>query len=61
MSYDALALVIDGSLTLTIGGRAIPAAPGTIVRLPANVPHAVDANLPSKMLLVMLREPKQIT
>ncbi len=57
--FDALVLVIAGSLTLTIGGRAIPAAPGTIVRLPANVPHAVDANLPSKMLLVMLREPKQ--
>ena len=56
--FDALVLVITGSLTLTVGGREVPASPGAIVRLPAHVPHAVDANGPSKMLLVMLREAK---
>jgi quercetin dioxygenase-like cupin family protein len=56
--FDALALVVDGSLTLTIGGTAIGAAAGTIVRLPANVPHAVDAGEAARMLLIMLREPK---
>ena len=56
--FDALVLVVAGSLTLTIGGRVVPAAPGAIVRLPAHVPHALDANVPSKMLLMMLREPK---
>lgn len=56
--FDALALVVDGSLTLTIGGTPIVAAAGTIVRLPANVPHAVDAGGPARMLLIMLREPK---
>jgi quercetin dioxygenase-like cupin family protein len=56
--FDALVIVLDGSLTLTIGGRAVTAAPGTIVRKPAGVPHAVDAAAGSKMLLVMLREPK---
>jgi quercetin dioxygenase-like cupin family protein len=56
--FDALVLVLEGSLTLTVGGTTVTAPPGTIVRLPANVPHAVDATLPSKMLLVMLREPK---
>jgi hypothetical protein len=30
-------------------------APGTIVRMPANVPHAVDATASSLMLLIMLR------
>jgi quercetin dioxygenase-like cupin family protein len=56
--FDALVLVLDGNLDLTIGGKAVPAAPGTIVRMPANVPHAVDARDPSRMLLIMLREVK---
>ena len=56
--FDALAIVLTGALTLTIGGTPVTATPGTIVRMPANVPHAVDANAASKMLLVMLREPK---
>ena len=54
--FDALVLVVEGSLTLTIGGTPIEAVPGTIVRMPAGVPHAVDATAVSKMLLVMLRE-----
>jgi quercetin dioxygenase-like cupin family protein len=56
--FDALVLTLDGALTLTIGGRAVTASPGTIVRLPANVPHAVEAAATSRMLLIMLREPK---
>ena len=54
--FDALVLVIDGSLKLTIGGANVDASPGTIVRLPARVPHAVDAVAASRMLLIMLRE-----
>lgn len=56
--FDALVLVLEGSLLLTIGGEPITAKPGTIVKMPANVPHAVDAPEPARMLLVMLREPK---
>jgi quercetin dioxygenase-like cupin family protein len=56
--YDALALVLEGELTLTIGGAPVRALPGTVVRLPANVPHAVDAPVPSRMLLLMFKEPK---
>lgn len=55
--FDALVLVVDGTLALTIGGKAITAAQGDIVRLPANVPHAVDATEAAKMLLIMLRDP----
>ena len=43
--FDALVLVLDGDVTLTIGGTAIRATSGTITRMPANVPHAVDAVL----------------
>ena len=56
--FDALVIVLSGALKLTIGGAAVDALPGTIVRMPANIPHAVDATAASKMLLVMLREPK---
>jgi quercetin dioxygenase-like cupin family protein len=54
--FDALALTLSGALTLTIGGAAVRTAPQTIVLMPANVPHAVHAAEPSRMLLIMLRE-----
>lgn len=54
--FDALVLVLEGALDLTVGGHAVRAVPGTIVRMPANVPHAVDATEPTRMLLTMLRE-----
>ena len=55
--FDALVLVLAGRLQLTIGGTAVVASPGTVVRMPANVAHAVEAPEPARMLLVMLREP----
>jgi quercetin dioxygenase-like cupin family protein len=56
--FDALVMVLDGRLRLTIGGTEVTAEPGTVVRMPAHVPHAVDALAPTRMLLTMLREPK---
>ena len=53
--YDAMVLVLTGALVLTIGGVALRAEAGSIVRLPANVPHAVDAPEPSRMLLILIR------
>jgi quercetin dioxygenase-like cupin family protein len=55
--FDALVMVLEGSLALTIDGREITATPGTIVRMPSSVPHAVRATEPARMLLLMLREP----
>jgi quercetin dioxygenase-like cupin family protein len=54
--FDALVLVLEGALRLTIGGTPVVATPGTIVRMPAQVPHAVQADQPARMLLVMLRD-----
>lgn len=54
--FDALVLTLSGALTLTIGGGNVQTAPQTIVLMPANVPHAVHAAEPSRMLLFMLRE-----
>lgn len=55
--FDAIVMVVEGCLILTIDGRPVTAKPGEIVRMPANIPHAVDAPEQAKMLLVMLREP----
>ncbi len=54
--FDALVVVLVGELGVTVGGAPVVARPGTLVRLPAGVPHAVDASEPTRMLLVMLRE-----
>lgn len=53
--YDALVMVLEGELLLTIGGESVVAQPGTLVRMPANIPHAVDALRSSRMLLTMLK------
>lgn len=54
--FDALALVLEGRLTITIGGTPVDAAAGTVVRMPANVPHGLEAPEAARMLLVMLRD-----
>jgi quercetin dioxygenase-like cupin family protein len=54
--FDALVLTLSGGLTLTIGGKETHTAPHTVVLMPAHVPHAVRANEPSQMLLLMLRD-----
>jgi len=35
--FDAMVMVLEGSLTLTIGGTPVQATPGSIVRMPAHV------------------------
>ena len=56
--FDALVMVLEGALALTIGDAAVRATPGTIVRMPGGVPHALEAPEPARMLLLMLRERK---
>lgn len=56
--FDALVMVLEGALVLTIGGVAVSATPGTTVLMPGGVPHAVNAPQPTRMLLIMLRDVK---
>jgi quercetin dioxygenase-like cupin family protein len=53
--YDAFVQVVDGAGTLRIGGKEVVATTGEVVVMPANIPHAVQANVRFKMLLVMIR------
>jgi quercetin dioxygenase-like cupin family protein len=54
--FEAFVMVLEGVMTLTIGGVPVRATPGTLVRMPGGVPHAVDAVEAARMLLIMLRE-----
>ena len=54
--FEALVVVLEGTCTLTIGGTAVRATPGTIVRMPASTPHALEAVEAARLLLVMLRQ-----
>ena len=55
--FDALVHVIDGQAEITIGGEPHLVNQGEMILMPANVPHALKAIGPFKMLLVMIREP----
>ena len=56
--FDAMVMVLEGSLNLTIGGAKVRATPRTIVRMPAGIPHALEAPEACRMLLIMLRDTK---
>ncbi len=53
--FEAFIQVLDGAAEITVGGTKHAVEAGQIVRLPANVPHAVRAAERFKMLLTMLR------
>jgi len=53
--HDADVLVVDGLARITVGGVVHEISSGQSLLMPANVPHAVHAVAPFKMLLVMLR------
>lgn len=55
--YDALLLLLDGHATVTVGGVEHEMTAGETLVLPANIPHALLARSPFKMLLTMLRAP----
>jgi len=53
--FDAVALILEGEAEIVVGGtrRKVPA--GSLIRLPADVPHAVAAPVRFKMVLSMSR------
>ena len=55
---DAMVQVLDGEVTLTIGGKEVIAGTGEVVVMPADIPHSVNAPKPFKMLLTVVKKPK---
>lgn len=53
--FDAFVNVLDGEAEVLIDGQPHIAKAGEFIILPANVPHALKAEVKFKMLLVMLK------
>ncbi len=54
--YDAVVEILDGAASITIGGEQTEVFKGQMIIMPANIPHALHAEKPFKMLLTMIRE-----
>ena len=53
--FDALVNIVEGESEIVIDGRPNRVCKGQLILMPANVPHALNAVTPFKMLLTMLR------
>jgi quercetin dioxygenase-like cupin family protein len=53
--FDALVHVLDGKTVVTIGGNDLHLKAGEATIMPANEPHALQAEEGFKMMLVMIR------
>ena len=54
--YDAMVLILEGRAVIRIAGQTYRLAAGETITLPADAPHALDAEDPFKMMLVLIRE-----
>ena len=54
--FDAMVQVMQGSAEIVIGGKPNQLMAGQRIIMPANIPHAVNANERFIMLLTMIRE-----
>ena len=53
--FDAVVYLLDGCAQVIIGGIPQKVKSGEMLVMPANVPHALQAEEPFKMLLIMLK------
>jgi quercetin dioxygenase-like cupin family protein len=54
--FDALVQVMQGRAEIVIGGKPNQLVAGQSIIMPANIPHAVNANEKFIMLLTMIRD-----
>jgi len=53
--FDALVQVVEGEASIIIGGEPHAVVAGSVILMPANIPHAVKAPRAFKMVLTMLK------
>lgn len=53
--YDAMVYLVEGEGRITIGEEHFALKEGEMIIMPAHIPHAVEALVRFKMLLVMIR------
>ncbi len=54
--FDAVVQIIEGKAEITIDGNTNIVSEGELIIMPANIPHALQAAEPFKMLLIMLKD-----
>ena len=54
--FDAIASIIDGTAEITVGNEPFVLKEGQMIIMPANIPHALKANIRFKMILTMVHE-----
>ena len=53
--YDDTVLILDGVGKITVGGEEHLLNEGEMIIMPANIPHALEAVAPFKMMLIMIK------
>ncbi len=53
--FDAFVFILEGEAQIKIGDETHRLSGGEMIIMPANVPHALNAFSPFKMLLVMIK------
>ena len=53
--FDALVYILDGEAEIVLSGKPLYLKEGEAVIMPANEPHALNAVVRFKMLLIMIR------
>ncbi len=53
--FDATVQILDGEAEITIDGKVQVVKKGEAIIMPANLPHALHAAKPFKMLLIMIK------
>lgn len=54
-AYDAMVEILDGEAEIRIDGKPKIVKKGECIIMPANLPHALNAVQPFKMLLIMIK------
>ena len=57
---DAMVQVLDGEAVVNIDGKEMTVSAGQVVVMPADIPHSVTAAKWFKMLLTVVKRPKNI-
>jgi quercetin dioxygenase-like cupin family protein len=53
--FEAVVYLVDGEAEITVAGKIHTVKKGEMIILPANIPHALNALVPFKMLLTMIK------
>lgn len=54
--FDALVYCLEGEIDIKVGGDNFSVTAGKLLKLPATIPHALNAVAKSKMILLMIKD-----